>query len=57
MKTDKNYKMAKLTKIMLINIHDTHHRGVVGKLFQEAESHSATSRKKMTIKVVDAGDD
>lgn len=53
MKTDKNYKMTKLTKIMLLNIEDPHYRGVVSNLFQMAENHFSVSRKKMSIKVVD----
>ena len=57
MKTDRNYKMTKLTKIMLLNIEDKHYRGVVARLFAEAENHSVVSRRKMSIKVVDTDEE
>ena len=55
--TDKNYKMNKLTKIMLASIVDSNYRGVVSSLFKEAEYHAEHARKKMSIKVTDTDKD
>jgi arsenate reductase-like glutaredoxin family protein len=52
MKLDKNYKMDKLTKIMLSNILDQSHRALTRKLFAEAETSYANNKKKMSVKHV-----
>lgn len=52
MKLDRNYKMDKLTKIMLSNIHDDTHRGLTRKLFAEAETSYASNKKRMSVKHV-----
>ena len=58
MKLDRNYKMNKLTKIMLSNIHDDAHRTLTCKLFCEAENVFANNKKRMSVKhVVDTGSD
>jgi hypothetical protein len=58
MKFDRNYKMNKLTKIMLSNIQDDAHRGLTRKLFCEAESSYANNKKRMSVKhVADTGSD
>jgi len=58
MRFDKNFKMHKLTKIMLSNIHDDTERSVVRKLFCEAEYSYAGNKKKMAVKhVVDTASD
>ena len=52
MNPDRNYKMNKLTKIMLSNIHDDAHRGLTRKLFCEAEISYAYNKKRMSVKHV-----
>jgi len=51
MKLDRNYKMAKATKIALAFIADPHYRGIVKNLMSEVEVHSEIQRKKKLIKV------
>jgi len=52
MNPDRNYKMDKLTKIMLSNILDQSHRALTRKLFCEAESSYAYNKKRMSVKHV-----
>jgi hypothetical protein len=52
MNPDRNYKMDKLTKIMLSNILDQSHRTLTRKLFCEAESSYAHNKKRMSVKHV-----
>ena len=52
MNPDRNYKMNKLTKIMLSNIQDDAHRGLTRKLFAEAETSYAYNKKRMSVKHV-----
>ena len=59
MKFDGNYKMNKLTKIMLSNIQDDVHRALTRKLFCEAETSYEYNKKRMSVKHVvntDSGD-
>ena len=59
MKFDRNYKMNKLTKIMLSNIYDQSHRALTRKLFCEAETSYEYNKKRMSVKHVvntDSGD-
>lgn len=59
MKFDRNYKMNKLTKIMLSNIQDDVHRALTRKLFCEAETSYEYNKKRMSVKHVvntDSGD-
>ena len=48
--TDKNYRMDKMTKIMLASIQDDEYRGTFKNLFKDAESHATHARKKMAVK-------
>jgi hypothetical protein len=57
MTSDKNYRMTKLTKIMLSNILDDTLRSTYKKLFVSAEYQSAHLRKKMSVKVVETDDE
>jgi hypothetical protein len=58
MKFDRNYKMNKLTKIMLSTIFDESHRALTRKLFAEAETDFFKNKKKMSVKhVVGASSD
>lgn len=57
MKPDQNYKMSKMTKIFLESLPDREQRSINKKLFCEAEYHSYSARRKMSIKVVDTEDD
>jgi len=52
MNPDRNYKMNKLTKIMLSNIHDQSHRALTRKLFCEAETSYEYNKKRMPVKHV-----
>ena len=52
MNPDRNYKMDKLTKIMLSNIHDQSHRALTRKLFCEAETSYEYNKKRMSVKHV-----
>jgi len=59
MNSDRNYKMDKMTKIMLSNIHDQSHRALTRKLFCEAETSYEYNKKRMSVKHVvntDSGD-
>jgi len=50
MKYDKNYKMNKMTKIMLSLMPDQSSYSLVKKAFIEAEQHAFNSKKKMSVK-------
>jgi len=52
MNPDRNYKMDKMTKIMLSNIHDQSHRALTRKLFCEAETSYEYNKKRMSVKHV-----
>jgi hypothetical protein len=52
MKLDKNYKMNKMTKILIAMMPDQTHRSVMKKAFAEAEQHASNSKKKMSVKHV-----
>ena len=59
MNPDRNYKMDKMTKIMLSNIHDQSHRALTRKLFCEAETSYEYNKKRMSVKHIvnaDSGD-
>ena len=50
MKLDKNYKMNKMTKILIAMMPDQTHRSVMKKAFAEAEQHASNAKKKMSVK-------
>ena len=56
MKLDRNYKMTKLTKIMLGGEHDESHKATMRSLFTEAEYAYSNNKRKMSVKHVEERD-
>lgn len=52
MKLDRNFKMNKMTKVMLTLMPDQTHYSFLKKAFAEAEQHASSAKKKMSVKHV-----